>query len=84
MTAYNVYRARKVEREHPPTGQFITVDGVRLHYLEKGEGPPVVLLHGFSPNSPPLLIEFASVAPHNRPYFTGLPGNSEHAIPFTD
>ena len=46
MTAYNVYRARKVEREHPPTGQFITVDGVRLHYLEKGEGPPVVLLHG--------------------------------------
>ena len=46
MTAYNVYRARKVEREHPPTGRFVTVDGVRLHYIEKGEGPPVVLLHG--------------------------------------
>ena len=46
MTAYNVYRARKTEREHPPTGRFVTVDGVRLHYLEKGEGSPVVLLHG--------------------------------------
>ena len=46
MTAYNVYRARKAEREHPPTGRFVTVDGVRLHYIEKGEGPPVVLLHG--------------------------------------
>jgi pimeloyl-ACP methyl ester carboxylesterase len=46
MTAYNVYRARKVEREHPPTGRFVTVNGVRLHYLERGEGPPVVLLHG--------------------------------------
>ena len=46
MTAYNIYRARKAEREHPPTGRFVTVDGVRLHYLEKGEGPPVVLLHG--------------------------------------
>ncbi len=46
MTAYNVYRARKAEREHPPTGRFVTVGGVRLHYIEKGEGPPVVLLHG--------------------------------------
>lgn len=46
MTAYNLYRARKVEREHPPTGRFVTVDGVRLHYIERGEGPPVVLLHG--------------------------------------
>ena len=43
---YNIYRTRKVERDHPPSGQFITVDGVRLHYLEKGEGPPVVLIHG--------------------------------------
>jgi pimeloyl-ACP methyl ester carboxylesterase len=46
MTAYNAYRARKAEREHPPTGRFVTVNGVRLHYIEKGEGPPVVLLHG--------------------------------------
>ena len=46
MAAYNVYRARKTEREHPPTGRFVTVNGVRVHYLEKGEGSPVVLLHG--------------------------------------
>jgi len=43
---YNVLRTRKVEHDHPPAGRFITVDGVRLHYLEKGEGPPVVLIHG--------------------------------------
>ena len=46
MAAYNVYRARKTERQHPPTGRFVTVNGVRVHYLEKGEGSPVVLLHG--------------------------------------
>jgi pimeloyl-ACP methyl ester carboxylesterase len=46
MTAYNIYRARKAEREHPPTGRFVIANGVRLHYIEKGEGPPVVLLHG--------------------------------------
>jgi pimeloyl-ACP methyl ester carboxylesterase len=27
--------------------RFVTVDGVRLHYVEAGAGPLVVLLHGF-------------------------------------
>lgn len=40
------YRARKAERENPPLGNFVEVDGVRLHYLDKGHGTPVVLLHG--------------------------------------
>ena len=40
------YRARRAERKHPPVGSFVDVDGVRLHYVDQGEGPPVVLLHG--------------------------------------
>jgi len=43
---FNIYEARRVERRNPPRGRFIDVEGVRLHYLEQGEGPPVVLLHG--------------------------------------
>ncbi len=39
-------KARCAEREHPPMGRFIELDGVRLHYVERGEGPAVVLLHG--------------------------------------
>ncbi len=39
-------KTRQAEREHPPQGKFIEVDGVRLHYLERGEGPVVVMLHG--------------------------------------
>ncbi|MDQ1902265.1 alpha/beta hydrolase [Paracoccus sp. WLY502] len=38
--------ARRAERRNPPVGQFIEVDGIRLHYLERGEGSPLVLLHG--------------------------------------
>jgi pimeloyl-ACP methyl ester carboxylesterase len=39
--------AKRAELEHPPTGTFIDAGGVRLHYLEAGQGgPPVVLLHG--------------------------------------
>ncbi|MGZ8286345.1 MAG: alpha/beta fold hydrolase [Allosphingosinicella sp.] len=44
--AYNAIRARRVEAANPPVGRFVEVDGVRLHYLERGSGPPVVLLHG--------------------------------------
>jgi pimeloyl-ACP methyl ester carboxylesterase len=42
----NYLVARRTEARHPPTGAFIEVDGVRLHYIERGSGPPVVLLHG--------------------------------------
>ena len=38
--------AKRAERRNPPTGRFITVDGVRLHYVERGTGNPLVLLHG--------------------------------------
>ena len=41
-------KAREVEARHPPTGHFMDVDGVRLHYTEHGPStaPTVVLLHG--------------------------------------
>jgi len=42
----NARRARQAERDNPPTGGFLDIEGVRLHYLERGEGPPLVLLHG--------------------------------------
>jgi pimeloyl-ACP methyl ester carboxylesterase len=38
--------ARATERANPPAGRFINVRGVKLHYLDRGAGPPVVLLHG--------------------------------------
>lgn len=34
------------ERRYPPKGKFMVVDGVRLHYLDQGAGPAIVLLHG--------------------------------------
>jgi pimeloyl-ACP methyl ester carboxylesterase len=42
----NRWLAKKAERRNPPTGRLIAVDGVRLHYVERGTGTPLVLLHG--------------------------------------
>ena len=39
-------KTQQAEAENPPTGQFVDVDGVRLHYTVQGEGPPLVMLHG--------------------------------------
>ncbi len=32
----------------PVDGTFLTVEGTRVRYLDVGDGPPVVLLHGFA------------------------------------
>jgi pimeloyl-ACP methyl ester carboxylesterase len=34
----------------PPFGDFIEVDGIRMHYREAGSGPVLVLIHGLSAN----------------------------------
>ena len=39
--------ARKVEAAVPPCGQFMEIDGQRLHYVDtKGKGPAIVMIHG--------------------------------------
>jgi hypothetical protein len=43
---YNRIRTAQAEAAFPPSGSFITVEGTRLHYIRKGAGKPVVLLHG--------------------------------------
>ena len=37
---------KKAERDNPPKGKFLEVNGVRLHFVERGTGDPLVLLHG--------------------------------------
>ncbi|MFD1787521.1 alpha/beta fold hydrolase [Sphingomonas floccifaciens] len=46
LGVFNRARARRAETDSPPTGKFVEVDGVRLHYVDRGSGPAVLLLHG--------------------------------------
>lgn len=43
FTQYTAYRIRKM---FPPEGKFVDVGADRLHYVEYGEGPPIVFVHG--------------------------------------
>lgn len=38
--------SRAAERDHPAPHRIMYIDGTRLHYQVRGEGPPVLLLHG--------------------------------------
>jgi pimeloyl-ACP methyl ester carboxylesterase len=41
-------REAAAEAAYPPSGQFVTVDGKRLHYEVEGSGPDLVMIHGAS------------------------------------
>lgn len=40
----------QAEALHPALGQFLMVEGGRVHYIEGGEGPTVILVHGANGN----------------------------------
>ncbi len=44
-------RERAGLRAHPPEGAFVEVEGRRVHYVQAGEGPDLILLHGASGNT---------------------------------
>jgi pimeloyl-ACP methyl ester carboxylesterase len=37
---------RQAERDFPPAGRIITAGGIRQHVIERGDGPPLVMIHG--------------------------------------
>jgi len=46
LVIFTAYTARRVEQALPPRGRFLDVNGARIHYLDKGAGPTLVLVHG--------------------------------------
>ncbi|MGL4279417.1 MAG: alpha/beta fold hydrolase [Albidovulum sp.] len=41
-------REAEAEAAYPPEGQFVTIDGVRMHAVVAGQGRDLVLIHGLS------------------------------------
>lgn len=48
--AFTFFIARRVTKGFPPEGQFIDIGGDRLHYIDRGQGPAIVFVHGLCGN----------------------------------
>ena len=43
---FNRIASERAESNNPPAGDFLNIDGVRVHYLRRGQGSPILVLHG--------------------------------------
>ncbi|MBO0755368.1 MAG: alpha/beta hydrolase [Bradyrhizobiaceae bacterium] len=48
LVLFTAWTAYQVEKKLPPRGRFIDLDGARIHYLDEGTGPTLLLIHGLS------------------------------------
>ncbi|HUF35401.1 MAG TPA: alpha/beta hydrolase [Gemmatimonadales bacterium] len=72
---------RRAAAEYPPEGRLVGVGDARIHVLERGAGPPVVMLHG----NPGFVEEFtplaAALAPDFRAIAVDRPGHGHSDRP---
>ena len=45
---FTLFIKKRVELGMPPEGRFLQVQGTRVHYLEQGTGPCILMIHGLS------------------------------------
>lgn len=48
LALYSHIGATRAEQRFPPIGDFVEVEGLRMHFVEQGRGPSLVLIHGAS------------------------------------
>jgi pimeloyl-ACP methyl ester carboxylesterase len=70
-----------------PPGRFVLADGARVHYVQSGEGPPLVFVHGakgsvydFTLSVGPLLAQRYATTAFDRPGsgFSGRPAEGDN------
>jgi pimeloyl-ACP methyl ester carboxylesterase len=48
LVCFTALMARRVATACPPAGYFVDVPGARLHVVERGQGPALLLVHGLA------------------------------------
>lgn len=62
-------------------GDFVSVDGHRIHYFAGGEGPPLVLVHGIASRAADAALIYRPLMQHHRVYALDLLGYGESDKP---
>lgn len=61
--------------------RYETIDGLRIRYVRKGDGPPVVLLHGIASSIYTWKDVLPALAGHHEVIAMDLPGFGDSAVP---
>jgi pimeloyl-ACP methyl ester carboxylesterase len=48
LLLFTIHTVRQVEAALPPAGRFVDVPGARLHVVDRGRGPALLLVHGLA------------------------------------
>lgn len=76
LLGYSSWLAARSERNFPPLGQFVEANGLSSHYVDLGEGRPVVFLHGSSGSLRDYVLSiFGDVAQNHRAIAFDRPGH---------
>lgn len=76
-------RAWQAERASPPRGRLVDVDDAQVHYIERGDGPPLVVLHGLGSMTEEVALSpfFALAAQRYRVILVDRPGYGHSTRP---
>jgi pimeloyl-ACP methyl ester carboxylesterase len=75
LVLFAAWTARRVEAAVPPVGRFITVDGVRLHYVDQGSGPVLLMIHGLASQLQSFTFALSALLPAYRLIILDRPGS---------
>ena len=92
LVAMTTFGVAWIEAVHPPAGQFVEVEGVRLHVAETGLArdapgaePAVVLIHGASGNMEDMRLALGErLAASHRVILIDRPGHGWSSRPADD
>src|SRR5207237_8164267 len=92
LAAATSFGIARLEAAHPPTGQFVEVQGVRLHVVvlglahgSPGADPAVVLIHGASGNLEDMRLALGEkLALSHRVILIDRPGHGWSSRPESD
>ncbi|MEM8631871.1 MAG: alpha/beta hydrolase [Pseudomonadota bacterium] len=68
-------REAEAERAYPPTGQFVDVNGAKIHVHVAGQGPDLVIIHGAGGNTRDYTFQFLDlIRDRYRVFIVDRPG----------
>ena len=50
LVFFAAFSNKKAEQLLPPAGTFAQLGSTRLHYVDQGQGPVIVMIHGLAGN----------------------------------